>query len=54
MGKGDTPRKVDKKKFDDEYDRIFGAKEPEEFQKGRKIRPKGQQWADHNGVWKYT
>ena len=24
-GKGDTPRKTDKKKFDDNWDRIFGS-----------------------------
>lgn len=30
-GKGDTPRYVDKAKFDAEFDRIFGKKEkPEE------------------------
>ena len=26
-GKGSTPRKVDKNKFDDNWDRIFGKKE---------------------------
>lgn len=26
-GKGSTPRKVDKKKFDENWDRIFGKKE---------------------------
>ncbi len=25
-GKGDTPRPVDKKKYDENYDRIFGKK----------------------------
>ena len=25
-GKGSTPRKVDKKKFDDNWDKIFGKK----------------------------
>lgn len=25
-GKGDTPRPVDKKKFDENFDRIFGKK----------------------------
>ena len=27
MSKGSSPRPVDKKKFDDNYDRIFGKKE---------------------------
>lgn len=27
-GKGDTPRKVDKEKFDENYIRLFGTKEP--------------------------
>ena len=26
-GKGSTPRKVDKKKFDENWDRIFGKKD---------------------------
>lgn len=30
-GKGDNPRPVDRKKFDENYDRIFGKKK----QKGR-------------------
>ena len=38
-GKGSKPRPVkDQKKFDDEWDRIFGKKEPEI--KVRKITPK--------------
>ena len=29
-GKGSKPRKFDRKKFDDNYDRIFGKKKPGE------------------------
>ena len=29
-GKGSKPRKVDRKKFDDNYDRIFGKSKPRE------------------------
>ena len=29
-GKGSKPRKVDRKKFDDNYDRIFGKKKQRE------------------------
>ena len=29
-GKGSTPRKVDRKKFDENWDRIFGKKDQEE------------------------
>lgn len=35
-GKGDTYRKVDKKKFDATYESIFGKKEILDFQKGEK------------------
>jgi len=36
VGKGDRPRKVDQKKFGDNFDKIFGAKksEPNEEKKG--------------------
>jgi len=27
VGKGDRPRKVDQKKFSDNYDKVFGAKD---------------------------
>ena len=36
-GKGDTPRPVDKKKFDQSFVRIMGEKDISDFQKGRKI-----------------
>ncbi|NLE01878.1 MAG: hypothetical protein GX640_18590 [Fibrobacter sp.] len=36
-GKGDTYRKVDKKKFDNSYETIFGKKDELDFQKGIKI-----------------
>ena len=29
-GKGSTPRKVDRKKFDENFDRIFGKPKPRE------------------------
>jgi len=35
-GKGDDYRKVDKKKFDKNFDNIFGKKEIEDFQKNKK------------------
>jgi hypothetical protein len=46
-GKGDDPRPVNKKVWDENFDRIFPPREPEEFQKDRPgtkevIRPKRQ------------
>jgi hypothetical protein len=35
-GKGDDYRKVDKKKFDKNFDAIFGKREIEEFHKDKK------------------
>jgi len=35
-GKGDTYRKVDKKRFDTSYESIFGKKDIMDFQKSRK------------------
>jgi len=34
-GKGDDPRPSNKKVWDDNFDKIFGKREPEEFQKDR-------------------
>ncbi|HEX3019383.1 MAG TPA: hypothetical protein VHP36_03735 [Chitinispirillaceae bacterium] len=36
-GKGDTYRKVDRKRFDASYEAIFGKKEERDFQHGFKI-----------------
>lgn len=33
-GKGDTPRAVDKAKYDANYERVYGKREPQDFQKG--------------------
>lgn len=33
-GKGDDYRPVDKKKFDETMDRVFGERDPIEYQKG--------------------
>jgi hypothetical protein len=33
VGKGDRPRKVDQKKFKDNFDKIFGAKKSESNEK---------------------
>jgi hypothetical protein len=35
-GKGDDYRKVDKKKFDKNFDNIFGKKDIEDFHKDKK------------------
>jgi hypothetical protein len=35
-GKGDDYRKVDKKKFDKNFEAIFGKKDIEDFQKDKK------------------
>lgn len=39
-GKGDDYRPVDKKKFDETMDRIFGNRDPLEFQKGKRYDSK--------------
>ena len=36
-GKGDTPRPIKKSKYDATYSKIFGDKEPTEYQKGKKL-----------------
>ena len=36
-GKGSTPRKVDKKKFDDNWDKIFGKKEKKDLTNEKKV-----------------
>ena len=36
MGKGSDRRPYDKNKWDEEYERIFGKKEPIDFQKEKK------------------
>lgn len=40
MGKGSTPRPVDKAKYNDNFDKIFGEKNPKDFQKGNRVKPK--------------
>ena len=34
-GKGDDPRPIDKKKYDATLDRVFGEKDPTDYQKDK-------------------
>lgn len=52
MGKGSEPRVVlDRSKFEDNWDAIFGPKEPIEFQTGIRVIPKDIE--PSNGATKY-
>jgi hypothetical protein len=39
-GKGDDPRSVDKKKYDENFVKIFGEKDPMDFHKDKKSETK--------------
>lgn len=46
-GKGDDYRPVDKKKFDATMDRIFGERDPMEYQRGKRYTQKKDHPDEH-------
>ena len=54
MGKGSVPRPInDKKSYNEEFDRIFGRREPKEYQTGKKDVSGGKNIKPFNGKFNY-